>query len=160
MKTLLLYYSNRQSIRELCEASAKDSQVDVMELRDRFDRGTVWCSTVGVCKAISGTGSKLDEFNVNFDEYDSIIVATPVWGFNPVPAINEFLHRTNFAGREVSGLLIHSGKTAGMAGDVLRKRIKLAGGVCRGVVSVPIKELKEKKCDVFSYAKLKFQKAV
>lgn len=159
MKTLLLYYSNSQDIRDLCEASERDGSIDVVELRERFDRGAVWSSTVGVYKALSGTGSRIDEVDVNLDEYDSIIIATPVWGFNPTPAVNEFLHKTNLSGREVSGLLIHSGKSAGMAGDVLRKRIKLAGGICRGVVSIPVKELKERNCDVCSLASLKTQKA-
>ena len=159
MKALLLYYSNRLSVRELCEASAKYSKVDVLELRDRFDRGPLWSATVGIYKAVCGTGTKIDEVDVNLDEYNNIIIATPVWGFNPVPAVNEFLHRTNFAGREVSGLLIHSGKSAGLAADVLRKRIRLAGGVCRGIVSIPQKELQEKNCDIFTFLKLKLQRA-
>lgn len=159
MKTLLLYYSNYQSIRELCEASSKYKKVDVVELRDRFDKSTAWSATVGTYKAICGKGTKIDQVDVNLEEYDTIIIATPVWGFNPAPAVNEFLHWTNLGGREVSGLLIHSGKTAGMAADVLRKRIKLAGGVCCGMVSIPQKELKEKNCDLFTFLKLKFQRA-
>lgn len=160
MKTLLLYYSKNQSVRKLCEESARDNQIDVVELRERFDHGKVWHATVGAYKAVSGAGLKLEEQEINFDEYDSIIIASPVLGFNPVPAINEFLHRTNFSGREVSGLLIHHGKTAGAAGDALRKRIKLAGGVCNGVVCVPVKELKQTTCDVCSLTKLKIQRAV
>ncbi len=159
MKTLLLYFSNNSSIRELCEASKIHSKVDVVELRDRYLRGSLWAATVGTYKAICGTGSKIEEINVKLNDYDTIIIATPVWGFNPVPAVNEFLHGTNFAGRDVSGLLIHSRRTAGMAGDILRKRIKLAGGVCSGIINIPQKELiKEKEYDMFTYLKLKFQR--
>ena len=160
MKTLLLYYSRNQRVRELCDASAKDNQIDVVELRDRFDRSKMWHATIGTYKAISGTGSKLEEYELNLEDYDSIIVASPVLGFNPAPAINEFLHRTNFSGREVSGLLIHPGKKTGAAGDALRKRIKLAGGVCNGVVCVPVEELERTKCDVCSLTKLKIQRVL
>lgn len=160
MKILLLYYSNNNSIRELCEASGRENKVDVMELRDRYDRSQVWCATVGKYKAVCGTGSRIEAVDFNIDEYDSVIIATPVWSFNPAPAVNEFLHRTNFSGKEVSGLLIHPGKSAGKAGDVLRNRIKLAGGICCGIVSIPQKELKGKECDIFSYLKLKLQRAV
>jgi len=160
MRTLLLYYSNHHRIRSLCEASAKEGTVDVMELRDRYERGRFWAYTLGTYKALCGTGSKIEDINFNIEDYDSIIIATPVWGLNPAPAVNEFLHRVNLGGREVSGLLIHPGKTAGMAGDILRKRIKLAGGSCCGIVSVPHKELKGKNCDVYSYIKLKFQRSV
>ncbi|NLX93495.1 MAG: hypothetical protein GXZ02_06470 [Clostridiales bacterium] len=160
MKTLLLYYSRNQCVRRLCEESAKNDQIDVVELRERFSRGKVWHATMGVYKAVSGAGQKLEEVDINLDEYDSIIIASPVLGFSPAPVINEFLHRTNFSGREVSGLLIHPGKTSGAAGDALRKRIKLAGGVCNGIVCVPIKELKETRCNVCSLTKLKIQRAV
>ncbi len=159
MKTLLLYYSNYQSIRELCEASSKYKKVDVVELRDRFERDAFWTATVGTYKAVCGQGTKIQDIDVDLKEYDTIILATPVWGFNPAPAVNEFLHRTNLAGREVSGLLIHSGKSAGMAADVLRKRIKLAGGVCCGMVSVPEKELRRENCDLFTFLRQKFQRA-
>ena len=160
MKTLLLYYSRNQSIRRLCEDSARDNKIDVVELRERFDRGKVWHATMGVYKAINGSGLKLEEFELNLDQYDSIIIASPVSGFKPVPAINEFLHRTNFAGREVSGLLIHPGKTAGTARDAFRKRIRLAGGVCKGVVCIPEKEMKEAKCNVCSLTRLKIKRAI
>lgn len=160
MRTLLLYYSNHHRIRSLCEASAKEGTVDVLEIRDRYERGRLWTYTAGTYKALRGIGSKIEDIDFNIEDYESIIVATPVWGFNPVPAVNEFLHRVNLGGREVSGLLIHPGNSAGKAGDILRKRIKLAGGTCCGIVSVPHNELKQKNCDIYSYIKLKFQRAV
>ena len=47
MKTLLVYYSNQKNIRSLCEASAREGEVDVLELRERYDRGVLSAATVG-----------------------------------------------------------------------------------------------------------------
>lgn len=159
MKTLLLYYSNNEAIRELCEESSRENMIDVAEIKSRYYRSRIWCATVGAYKAMSGAGDKIEDLQINMDEYDTIILASPVWKHNPAPAVNEFLHRNNLSGREVSCLIIHSGNSAGKAPDVLRKRIKLAGGLCRGVVDIPVKELKERNCDVCSYAGLKTQTA-
>ncbi|MCI6401876.1 MAG: hypothetical protein SPF51_10760 [Candidatus Fimivicinus sp.] len=153
MKTLLVYYSNQKNIRSLCEDSAREGEVDVLELRERYDRSALSTVTVGAYLAVRGLGSKIDPIEINLDDYDTIILATPVWHGSPVPAVNAFLHKANLRGRAVSGLLLYDGRHAAKAMETLRERVRLAGGVCRDVVCVSAKELREKNCDVFSFAK-------
>uniref|UniRef100_UPI003FF0B9A3 flavodoxin family protein n=1 Tax=Candidatus Fimivicinus sp. TaxID=3056640 RepID=UPI003FF0B9A3 len=153
MKTLLVYYSNQKSIRSLCENSAREGEVDVLELRERYDRGVLSAATVGAYLAVRGLGSKIDPFEIDLDAYDAIILATPVWRGSPVPAVNAFLHKADLRGREISGLLLHGRRHAAKAKEMLRERVRLAGGDCRDIVCVSAKELREKNCDVFSFAK-------
>lgn len=153
MKTLLVYYSNQESVRSLCEDSAREGEVDVLELRERYDRGAFSAATAGAYLAARGLGSRIDPFVIDLDAYDTIILATPVWSGCPAPAVNAFLHRANLRGREVSGLLLYEGRRAAKAMETLRERVRLAGGRCRDVVCVSTKELREKNCDVFSFAK-------
>lgn len=160
MKTLLVYYSNNKGVQDMCEASAKYGDVDVIRLHERYERSILWDMTVGTYRAVSGAGSKMEDIDFNMADYDSLIIATPVRLLNPHSIINEFLHRTSLSGLDVSALLIHSGKVIGAAADVLRKRIGLAGGNCRGVVSIPLRELKEKDCDVLSLAKININATV
>lgn len=153
MKTLLVYYSNQKNIRSLCEASAREGEVDVLELRERYDRGVLSAATVGSYLASRGLGSQIDPFEIDFDAYDTVILATPVWHGSPVPAVNAFLHKVDLRGRAISGLLLYDGRHAAKAMDTLRERVRLAGGACRDVVCISAKELREKNCDVFSFAK-------
>ncbi|HZJ77661.1 MAG TPA: hypothetical protein VFD52_02510 [Clostridia bacterium] len=155
MKTLLVYYSNNKKMQEMCEASAKSGDVDVVRLYERYNKGLLWDATIGTCRAIGGIGSKFQDIDINMAEYDNLIIATPVRLLNPHSVINEFLHRTSLMDVRVSALLIHTGGIIGAAADILRKRIYLAGGCCRGVVSISTRELKEKKCDAVSLAKVK-----
>ena len=97
MKTLLVYYSNQKNIRSLCEASAREGEVDVLELRERYDRGVLSAATVGSYLASRGLGSQIDPFEIDFDAYDTVILATPVWHGSPVPAVNAFLHKVGLA---------------------------------------------------------------
>ena len=101
----------------------------------------------------------MKDININLAEYDSLIISTPVRLMNPHSIINEFLHRTRLSGLEVSALLVHSGNIIGGAADILRKRIVLAGGSCRGVVSITTKELREREYDVLSLAGYKLKAA-
>lgn len=146
MKTLLVYYSNQKNIRSLCEASAREGEVDVLELRERYDRGVLSAATVGSYLASKGLGSQIDPFEIDFDAYDTVILATPVWHGSPVPAVNAFLHKVDLRGRAISGLLLYDGRHAAKAMDTLRERVRLAGGACRDVVCISAKELREKNC--------------
>lgn len=153
MKTLLVYYSIHEDARALCEQSRRAGEIDVIELREKYDRGVLSACTAGAYQAVCGASSQIDEIQVDLNEYDTVIVASPVWALNPAPAVNAFLQSADLRGREVIGLLFHGSKRADHAADVLRKRVSLAGGTCRSVVSVPLKQLKKKACDIVTYAK-------
>lgn len=71
--------------------------MDVLELRERYDRGVLSAATVGSYLASRGLGSQIDPFEIDFDAYDTVILATPVWHGSPVPAVNAFLHKVDLA---------------------------------------------------------------
>ncbi|HIR51947.1 MAG TPA: NAD(P)H-dependent oxidoreductase [Candidatus Onthovicinus excrementipullorum] len=151
MKTLLVYYSIKDDVRTLCEKSRREGEIDVIELREKYDRGVLSACTVGAIAAAAGEGSMIDEIDVDIDAYDTVIIATPAWAFSPAPAVNAFLHCVNLSGKEVIGMIF--GTAAGAhAADILRKRIQLAGGHCSSVVNVNAKQLKKRESDVISYA--------
>lgn len=151
MKTLLVYYSIKDDVRALCESSRREEEIDVMELREKYDRGVLSACTFGAMAAASGTGSVIDEIEADISQYDTVIIATPAWAFSPAPAVNAFLHSVNLSGKEVIGM-IFSSSPGSHASDILRKRIQLAGGHCASVVSVNAKQLKKRANDVVTYA--------
>ena len=152
MKTLLVYYSIKDDTRALCEKASRSGEIDVMELREKYDRGILSACTAGAMAAVTGEGSSIDEIDVDIRQYDTVIVATPAWAFCPAPAVNAFLHCVNLTGKEVIGMIFGSSSGSSRACDVLRKRIRLAGGHCSSVVNINVKQLKKKDCDVVSYA--------
>ena len=98
--------------------------MDVLELRERYDRGVLSAATVGSYLASRGLGSQIDPFEIDFDAYDTVILATPVWHGSPVPAVNAFLHKVDLRGRAISGLLLYDGRHAAKAMDTLRERVR------------------------------------
>lgn len=152
MKTLLVYYSIKDDVRALCESSRRDGEIDVIELREKYDRGILSACTFGAMAAASGEASSIDEIDVDINQYDTVIIATPAWAFSPAPAVNAFLHSVNLSGKEVIGMIFSGASSGSHASDILRKRIQLAGGHCGSVVSVNAKQLKRHEWDVVSYA--------
>lgn len=151
MKTLLVYYSIKDDVRALCESSRREGEIDVIELREKYDRGVLSACTFGAIAAASGTGSVIDEIEADISQYDTVIIATPAWAFSPAPAVNAFLHSVNLSGKEVIGMIFSGTPIGSRASDTLRKRIQLAGGHCASVVSVNAKQLKRHAEDVATY---------
>lgn len=151
MSTLLIYYSEDEQIRDLCK-NTYAYNTDTFEIREYFDRSPAYVKTIGSYLAIAGKNTAIEKDRPNLDEYDTIIIASPVWAKNPAPAVNAFLRANNLKGKEVIGLLFCSSCSSAFANDVLRKRISLAGGICKSVVTIPKKNLLENSVNVLSIA--------
>ena len=127
--------------------------MDVLELRERYDRGVLSAATVGSYLASRGMGSQIDPFEIDFDAYDTVILATPVWHGSPVPAVNAFLHKVDLrAGRFQACFYM-------MGGTLQKQWIRCVNASASPaapaaiVVCISAKELREKNCDVFSVCK-------
>lgn len=152
MKTLLLYFAQNGKAIKLCEDSRTLSGIDVLAINERYYRSSLSKKTIGSLQAKKGYGVRIDIQETELDAYDTIILATELWGGNPPPAVNEFLHRTSLNGKEIIGLLLNKNKPRSTCADTLKRRISLAGGFCRSIVNVPVKQLAKSNEDVFSFA--------
>ncbi len=139
MKTLLIYYCADPQIRKICAESADSKYVDIMEISPRYSYGF----TQKLSRALNGEGVRIKQNEIDFSKYDSVIVASTLIGGMPSPVVNEFLHTTNLFGIEVIGVLIKGSVFSRHTAELFRKRIELAGGNCRSVVTIPAKEIRK-----------------
>lgn len=149
MKTLFIYYCSDPQIGKICAESADSKYVDVIEISPRYSYGF----TSKLSRALNGEGVRIKENDIDFSKYDSVIIASTLIGGVPSPVINEFLHTTNLYGTEVIGILIKGRFFSRHTSEVFRKRIFLAGGNCRGVVTVPAKEIRKNPSGAVDYVK-------
>lgn len=148
MKTLLLYFAENKKSVKLCEESRIDGSIDVIRIEEKYFRSSVLKRTVGLVQAQKGYGVRVlcDEFNL--DDYGTVILATELWGNNPPPAVNEILHSVKFNGKEIVGMLLNEKKPVSHSADVLKKRVALAGGVCKGIVNYPVNKIAKDKKEI------------
>jgi hypothetical protein len=144
MKTLLIYHSHRNAVRAMCEASAAGN-VDVLELRPRYKQRAV-IDSIGDCyRAITGRGVRLAPLDIDFAKYDQIMLVDSLQLFLPSAECNEFLHRCDLGGRDVTCIVSSRVRYFGRSGSVLRRRIRLAGGNCRGITFIADADLNKQE---------------
>lgn len=145
MKTLLVYYSNRGLVRAMCEAAAMEN-VDVLQLKPRYRKRPVVDDIADCYRALTGKGSRLQLPVFELDNYDSLVLVTSLRAFAPSPEMNEFLFRCDLRGRDVNCIVCNRVRAFWRrAGASLRKRVRLAGGICRGITHVSEADLAQKK---------------
>ncbi len=52
---------------------------------------------------------KYEPLDIDFDQYDEIVLASPVWAFTIVPFMKKFLLQNKFTNKKVTVLITHEG---------------------------------------------------
>jgi flavodoxin len=134
MKTLIVYFSyegNSALIAELIKAAVPEA--DTLELKPEDDR-----KREGLAKFIWGgrqvmthAKPKLKPYTAEIDQYDLIILGTPVWAGSYSPAMASFLSQTKISGKKLALYCCHAGGK-GKALDKLKAA--LAGNTIVGEI--------------------------
>lgn len=93
MKTLVVYYSFDGNTKAAAEKIAAELSAELLELKPikEIPRKGIGKFLTGGMKATFGMGTKLQPIDIRPQEYDRIILGTPIWAGKAAPAINEFL---------------------------------------------------------------------
>ena len=88
MKELILFYSFSGKTKKYVEELTKSTGADLCEITEVKNRGKLSAYTHGIIQVMRGSKSKINPVNVDFSQYDKIIIAFPVWASHQPPAIN------------------------------------------------------------------------
>lgn len=110
-KKLVAYYSNTGNTKFLAEHIANAIDADLLELTPKKKMnvsGTGYFGW-GIRQLVSKSGRELEDFSINVDDYDLVIVGTPVWTYTLTPPIRTFFAENNFSGKDVAVFCSHDG---------------------------------------------------
>jgi flavodoxin len=93
MAIAILYYSYGGSTRTYCKWLAKDVGADLYEVVEPKRRNPVSVMLFGTDQAKKGRASKIIMPEIDWDEYEDIVIAGPIWNANPAPAVNAIIDR-------------------------------------------------------------------
>jgi flavodoxin len=111
-KNLVVYYSYEGSTRVIAQTIAGVLDADVIEcksLKDISSKGFmkyIW----GGRQVIFKQHPLLETFEKNPDDYDMVIIGTPVWVFTYAPAIRSFLSKVNLKNKKIGLFCCHEGQ--------------------------------------------------
>lgn len=110
-KTLVVYYSYEGSTRTIAQTIASTLGADILECKPEKD-----ISSKGFMKYVWGGRQvvfkkrpKLEAFEKNPAEYNTIILGTPVWAYSYAPAIRSFLSQVTIQQKSIAIFCCHEG---------------------------------------------------
>jgi flavodoxin len=111
-KTLIMYYSLTGHTKEMAEKQAKKYNAALVEVKEAKKRSKLNAYLKGCVQARKQRSTMIDEVNVDFSNYDHIIIGAPIWWGFPAPAFNSIVDMIP-SGKEVDLFFLSgSGSTA------------------------------------------------
>ena len=103
MKSLVIYYSYRGNTKNIVDMIRKKIDADVLRIETVVPYSTNYNQVVnqGQDEVNRGYCPKLKPVDINLDQYDTIILGTPVWWYTFAPAMHTFLKSQNWKGKTV-----------------------------------------------------------
>lgn len=136
MKSVILYYSRTGKTRFLAEKLGDELGADLAEIRDLRKRGGFFGFLGGVRDAHLGLKTEVAPSNFDLGDYELVILGTPVWAYNPTPAISTFLDKCNLLNKKVILFVTSRGVGYRRAINILKDMVGKRGGRVVGVGSV------------------------
>ena len=117
-KTLIIYYSFEGSTKLIAETIANElktqnvgAKVDLLELKavdqpkSKGFSKYFWGGRMAMMKKIP----QLEEFDTNINDYDFLIIGTPVWAWTFTPPLRTFFNNFKFNGKNIALFICHDG---------------------------------------------------
>lgn len=110
-KSLIVYYSYTGNTKKIAEEIQRETGADIV----RIDTVIPYSSnydvvvTQGQEEVNSNYKPEIKEIDINIEDYDTIILGTPVWWYTFAPAINTFLSKYNMDNKEIVPFVTNGG---------------------------------------------------
>lgn len=111
MKILIAYYSKTGNTERVAQDLAKNLGADVEKLIDKKKRGGILGWLSGGRDAMKKRLTKIAEPVKSAADYDLVILGTPVWGWDMVPAVRTYLEKEKDKFKTMA-LFVTSGNTS------------------------------------------------
>lgn len=108
-KALVIYFSHTGKTKVCAEAVAKELDADLREVKLKKPHRGIWAYVFGGREALFEERVELLSPNYSLNDYDQIILMTPVWAWHSTPAMYTFANNCDFSGKEVFVLVTSMG---------------------------------------------------
>lgn len=86
MNTLVLYYSYSGKTERIATEHAEQIGAHCIALKDQKLPSTVSAYVFGSFRAMRRKLAKLQPVSIDWEKYDNVVIALPIWAGNPAPA--------------------------------------------------------------------------
>jgi flavodoxin len=136
MKNLIVYYSFTGKTELVAQTIAKELKADLRKVEDLKERSILKAYLWGSFEALFGKCGRIKQIDFSLEGYDKVFIGTPVWAGRSVPAINTFVDKTDFSGKNVSIFVTMGGNNEGKSIKILHDKIIKKGGKMDNTFSI------------------------
>lgn len=104
MKKALIYYSLEGNTQYVAEKITEQLDVDVYKIKPKkeYPTGTFSKFLWGGKSVVMGDTPELEPYDFNPNQYDLIIIGTPIWASSYAPPIKTFLNENTFKDKKIA----------------------------------------------------------
>lgn len=138
MKKLVLYCSYDGNTEYICKYLANKINADIKEIVPKEKFTNVFSKYLkGGKQVVTKQTPEIEDIDIKIDNYDLIIIGTPVWASNYVPPIRTFITKYNIKNKKMAFISTYKGgpgKSLENLENVFSKKNKILGTI--GIDSV------------------------
>jgi flavodoxin len=125
MKTIVVYFSLEGNSKYVADKISKYTGADVLSLDPlkEYPQGKASKYFWGGKSVMTGEKPKLVSYDFKANEYDVIIIGTPIWAGSFAPPIKTFLSENDLSNKKIAIYACHAGGGADKCFDKLKKEL-------------------------------------
>ena len=151
MKSLIVYYSRTGTTKKVADKLADKLKADKEEIIDFKNRKGAVGYIIGGKDAMTKKLTKINELKKNPENYDLLIIGTPVWAFTMAPAIRTFLIKIKDYNKKIA--LFFTAGSSGMKKTLTQMKELLPKSKLTATLALTTSEVVnkgyDKKLDIF-----------
>ena len=110
-KKLIAYFTYTNNTKKIAERIKEKLNYDILEIKTVVPYSDDYDTVVNDQQ--NGEASnflpEIQDINIDLNQYDEIILGTPVWWYRPVPAIRTFLTHNDLSGKTIKPFATNAG---------------------------------------------------
>ena len=110
-RKIVIYHSYSGHTKMIANIIKKKIDCDVLELEPKYEFSSDYDEVVKEYQNNEKDKSTvvIKDININLDNYDEIIIGSPVWWYSITPVVREFLKENNLEGKTVIPFATNAG---------------------------------------------------
>lgn len=110
-RKIVIYHSYSGHTKMIANIIKKKIDCDVLELEPKYEFSSDYDEVVKEYQNNEKDKSTVEikDININLDNYDEIIIGSPIWWYSITPVVREFLKENNLEGKTVIPFATNAG---------------------------------------------------
>ncbi len=143
MAVCIIYHSETGNTRNVAERVARETGADLVEVKDLTGYSKAGMYLKGAPKAMRGEKADINPATIDVSGYETVVLGSPVWAFNPTPAVNAAVAALQGIEGKTVIVFCTAGGMPGKTLEAMKAMLTERGATVRGAISFTERDLQK-----------------